>query len=50
MVKPIKIPHERMVSMSGLWQEVCFILHDISQTSSEELYEQKVIQSLEKLG
>jgi hypothetical protein len=36
--------------MNELWQEICFILHDISMTSSEELYEQKIIQSLEKLG
>lgn len=36
--------------MSELWQEICFILHDISSSSSEELYEQKIIQSLEKLG
>lgn len=36
--------------MNELWQEICFILHDISMSSSEELYEQKIIQSLEKLG
>ena len=36
--------------MNELWQEICFILQDISQSSNEELYEQKIIQSLEKLG
>ena len=36
--------------MSELWKEICFILHDISPSSSEDLYEQKIIQSLEKLG
>ncbi len=36
--------------MSELWEEVCFILQDISPSSNEELYEQKTIQSLEKLG
>lgn len=36
--------------MNELWQEICFILHDISMSSGEELYEQKIIQSLEKLG
>ena len=33
-----------------MWQEISFILQDISPSSSEELYEQKIIQSLEKLG
>lgn len=36
--------------MNDLWKEICFTLHDISASSSEELYEQKIIQSLEKLG
>ncbi len=36
--------------MSELWEEVCFILQDISPSSNEELYEQKIIQFLEKLG
>jgi hypothetical protein len=34
-----------------LWQEICFILHgSISTSITEEMYEQKIIQSLEKLG
>ena len=37
--------------MDELWQEICFILHgSISTSISEEMYEQKIIQSLEKLG
>lgn len=37
--------------MAELWQEICFFLHDsISPSISEALYEQKIIQSLEKLG
>ena len=36
--------------MSELWKEVCFILQDIPSSSNEDVYEQKIIQSLEKLG
>ena len=37
--------------MKELWEEICFILHgDISPSISEEMYEQKIIQSLEKMG
>lgn len=37
--------------MKELWQEICFILHgDITSSISEEMYEQKIIQSLEKMG
>lgn len=36
--------------MNEIWKEICFILQDISPSSNEELYEQKIIQSLEKLG
>ncbi len=36
--------------VSELWKEICFILQDISPSINEELYEQKIIQSLEKLG
>jgi len=33
-----------------LWQEICFILQDISPSIREDMYEQKIIQLLEKLG
>lgn len=38
--------------MNGeLWQEICFLLQEsISPSISEEMYEQRIIQSLEKLG
>jgi hypothetical protein len=36
--------------MNELWQEICFTLQDIPQHSNESYYEQKIIQSLEKLG
>jgi len=37
--------------VNELWQEICFLLHDrISPSISEEMYEQKTIQSIEKLG
>ena len=37
--------------MNELWQEICFLLHgNISPSISEEMYEQKIIQSLEKMG
>lgn len=33
-----------------LWEEICFDLHNSSSTMSEELYEQKIIMSLGKMG
>ncbi len=37
--------------ISDLWQEICFLLHtNISDSISEELYEQKIVSSLEKMG
>jgi hypothetical protein len=36
--------------VNELWQEICFTLQDIPPHSSESYYEQKIIQSLEKLG
>jgi len=36
--------------MNELWKEICFILKDIPSSCNEELYEQKIIQILEKLG
>jgi len=36
--------------MNELWQEICFTLKDIPSSCSEELYEQKIIQIIEKLG
>ena len=33
-----------------LWKEICFDLHNSSNTMSEELYEQKIIMSLDKMG
>ncbi len=37
--------------MNELWQEICFLLQEnISPSISEEMFEQKIIQSLEKLG
>ena len=36
--------------MNELWKEICFILNDIPSSCSEELYEQKIVQMLEKLG
>jgi L-rhamnose mutarotase len=36
--------------MNELWQEICFTLKDIPTHSDESRYEQKIIQSLEKLG
>jgi hypothetical protein len=37
--------------VNELWQEICFLLQgNISHSISEEMYEQKIIQSLEKLG
>ncbi len=39
------------LEVKELWEEICFILHgDISPSISEEMYEQKIIQSLEKMG
>ncbi len=36
--------------MNELWQEICFTLKSIPSSSNEELYEQKIIESLGKLG
>ncbi len=33
-----------------LWEEICFDLHSSSSTMNEELYEQKIIMSLGKMG
>ncbi len=33
-----------------LWEEICFDLHNSSRTMSEELYEQKIIMALGKMG
>ena len=35
--------------MNELWEEICFILRDIPASSNEDVYEQKIIQSLEKI-
>jgi len=36
--------------MIKLWEEICYHLKDVPPACKEELYEQKIIQSLEKLG
>ncbi len=36
--------------MIKLWEEICYHLKDVPSACREELYEQKIIQSLEKLG
>ncbi len=33
-----------------LWEEICFDLHSSTSTMNEELYEQKIIMSLGKMG
>lgn len=38
------------VQYKELWEEICFDLHNSSNSMSEELYEQKIIMSLGKMG
>jgi hypothetical protein len=39
------------LKIKRLWEEICFILHkNISKSISEEMYEQKIVMCLEKMG